>query len=64
MTSQVTNRREGGSVSCPSRSRKLLTYTQKELETAWVAPELLGAPTIGGVVPSPGVVVEGVMEAK
>ncbi len=30
------------------RSQKLRTYTQKELETVWAAPELLGAPTIGG----------------
>ena len=48
MTSQATNRREEGSASCPGRSRKLPTYTWKELETAWVAPELLGALTIGG----------------
>ncbi len=34
-------------MSCPSRSRKLWTYTQKELETVWAAPELLGVPTIG-----------------
>jgi hypothetical protein len=34
-------------VSCPSRSWKLWTYTKKELETAWAAPELLGEPTIG-----------------
>jgi hypothetical protein len=47
MTSQVTNRRERGSMSCPGRSRKLRTYTLKELESVWVAPELLGAPTIG-----------------
>jgi hypothetical protein len=47
MTSQATNRREGGSASCPGRSWKLPTYTLKELETAWAAPELLGAPTIG-----------------
>jgi hypothetical protein len=48
MTSQATNWREGGSASCPGRSRKLRTYTKKELDTAWEAPELLGAPTIGG----------------
>jgi hypothetical protein len=60
MTSQATNRREGGS----GRSRKLRTYTKKELETVWAAPELLGAPTIGGGVPGPGVVVEGVLEVK
>jgi hypothetical protein len=58
MTSEATNRREGGSVSCSGRSRKLRTYTKKELETMWEAPELLGAPTIGGGAPSPGVVVE------
>ncbi len=39
MTSQVTNRREGGSASCRGGSWKLPTYTQKELETAWAAPE-------------------------
>jgi hypothetical protein len=48
MTSQATNRREGGSALCPGHSRQLRTYTKKELETAWAAPELLGAPTIGG----------------
>ena len=48
MTSQATNSREGGSASCPGRSQQLRTYTYKELETAWAAPELLGAPTIGG----------------
>jgi hypothetical protein len=64
MTSQATNRREGGSVSFPSHNRKLPTYTYKELETAWAAQELIGAPTIGGGVPGPGVVVEGITEAK
>ncbi len=48
MTSQATNTREGGSTSCPGRSRMLRTYTEKELETVWAAPELLGVPTIGG----------------
>jgi hypothetical protein len=48
MTCQVTNRREGGSASCPGHSQKLLTYTSKELETEWAAPKLLGAPPIGG----------------
>jgi hypothetical protein len=48
MTSQATNRREGGFASCLGRSRKLLTYTKKELENAWAAPELLGAPSAGG----------------
>jgi hypothetical protein len=48
MTSQATNRREGGSASCSGRSWKLRTYTSKELETVWASPELLGAPTIGG----------------
>jgi hypothetical protein len=32
----------------PWCSQQLRTYTYKELETAWAAPELLGAPTIGG----------------
>jgi hypothetical protein len=48
MTSQVTNRREGGSTSCSGRSRKLRTYTKKKQETVWATPELLGVPTIGG----------------
>jgi hypothetical protein len=48
MTSQVTNRREGVSTSCCGRSRKLRTFTKKELETVRVAQELLGGPTIGG----------------
>jgi hypothetical protein len=48
MTTQATNRKEGGSTSCSGRSRKLRTYTEKELETVCMAPELLGAPTIGG----------------
>jgi hypothetical protein len=64
MTSQATNRREGGSASFPGHSWKLPTYTYKELETAWAAPELLGVPTIGGGVPGPGVVVEKVIEVK
>jgi hypothetical protein len=64
MTSQETNRREGGSSSCPGRCQKLPIYTEKELETAWAAPELLGAPTIGGGSPGPGGVVEGIIEAK
>jgi hypothetical protein len=54
MTSQATNRREGGSTSCPGHSRKLRAYTSKELETMRVAPELLGAPTIGGRRAQPG----------
>ncbi len=48
MTSQATNRREGGSTSCPGRSRKLRTYTLKELETMWAAPALLCEQTTGG----------------
>jgi hypothetical protein len=35
-------------MSCSGRSRKLPTYTYKELETVWAAPELIGALTIGG----------------
>ncbi len=54
MTSQATNRREGGSTSCRGRSRKLQAYTQKELETVRGAPELLGAPTTGGGSTRPG----------
>ncbi len=54
MTSRATNRREGASTSCRSRSRKLPAYTSKELETVRVAPELLGAPTIGGGSALPG----------
>ncbi len=45
MTSQVINRREGGSASCPGHSRKLKTYTYIERardhvgssKTAWCA---------------------------
>jgi hypothetical protein len=48
MTSMATNRREGGSASYPGLSRKLPTYTEKELETAWAPLKLLGAPTIVG----------------
>jgi hypothetical protein len=50
MISQASNSREGGSTSCRSRSRKLRAYLRKELEiqTVKVAPELLGAPTMGG----------------
>jgi hypothetical protein len=60
MTSQATNRREGGSMSCRGCSRKLQACTT----TVRVAPELLGVPTIGGGVPSPGVVVERFIEVK
>ncbi len=35
-------------MSCCGRSRKLRTYTWKELETVRAALELLGAPTMGG----------------
>jgi hypothetical protein len=48
MTSQVTNRREGGSTSCPAVVGSSGPTLRKELKTVWVAPELLGAPTIGG----------------
>ncbi len=41
---------------------KLRAYTKKELETVRAAPELLSAPTIGGVVPDPGVVLESFLE--
>ncbi len=54
MTSQAINRREGVSKSCCRRSPKLCTFTQKELETARAAQELLGAPTIGGGSDQPG----------
>jgi hypothetical protein len=47
MTSQATNRSEGVSKSCRGCSSKLHTSTEKELETAKAAQELLGAPTIG-----------------
>ncbi len=46
MTPQVTNRREGGLMSCRGRSQKLCALTQKELETMKVAQKLLAAPTI------------------
>jgi hypothetical protein len=48
MTSQATNRREGGSTSRHGHSRKLRAYTKKEIETVRAAPELLGGPAIGG----------------
>jgi hypothetical protein len=65
MTSQATNRREGGCMSCRCLSRKLRTYTKKELETARAAPELFGVSTIGrGSARPGGVVVEGVIEVK
>jgi hypothetical protein len=47
MTTQLTNRREGGSTSCHSSSRKLRAFAKKELVTVRAAQELLGAPTIG-----------------
>ncbi len=43
--SQVTNRREGGLMSC--FSQKLSTFTHKEQETVKAAQKLLGALTIG-----------------
>jgi hypothetical protein len=46
MTPQVTNRREGGFMSCCGRSLKLRAFTWKELETVRAAQKLLGAPTI------------------
>ncbi len=65
MTSQVTITREGASASCSGHSRKLRTYTEKELETAWAAPELLSAPTIGeGSARSRGDGGGGVIEVK
>ncbi len=54
MTSQATNRKEGGSASCPGPSWKLPTYTWKELETVQAAPELLDAPTMGRGSARPG----------
>ncbi len=48
MTSQVTNRREGGFKSCRARNRKLYAFTQKELDTVRMAQKLLGAPPICG----------------
>ncbi len=38
----------------PGCNQKLRTYTQKELETKWAAPELLGVPTIRGECPVRG----------
>jgi hypothetical protein len=62
MTSQATNRREGGSRSCCCRSQKLHAFTEKELETVRAAQEL---PIIGvGGVPGQGVVVKRAKEAK
>jgi hypothetical protein len=64
MTSQGINAREGVSTSCHGHSQKLRAFTYKELETVRVANKMLGVPTIGGEVPSQGVVVEGVKEVK
>jgi hypothetical protein len=64
MTSQVTNRREGGFTSCCSCSRKLLNFTWKELETVRAAQKLLGALTISGGNARQGVEVEGVKGVK
>jgi hypothetical protein len=47
MTPQVTNRREGGLMSCHGHSWKLHTFTYNELETLKAAQKLLVAPTIG-----------------
>ncbi len=41
-------------MSCRGRSRKLRSYTWKQLETVRAAPELLGAPAIGGGSARPG----------
>jgi hypothetical protein len=41
-------------MSCRGRSRKLHSYTWKELETVRAAPELLGAPAIDGGSARPG----------
>jgi hypothetical protein len=46
MTTQVTNRSEGGLTSCYGPSRKVHAFTKKELETVKAAQKLLGAPTI------------------
>jgi hypothetical protein len=47
MTPEVTNRREGGMMSCCSCSRKLRAFTWKELETVNAAQKRLGALSIG-----------------
>ncbi len=54
MTYQATNRREGVSMSCHGRSRKLHAFTDKELDVMRAAQELLGAPTIGRGSARPG----------
>jgi hypothetical protein len=54
MTSQVTNRREGGSTSFRGNSWKLRAFTKKELEIARADQELLDAPTTGGGSARPG----------
>ncbi len=41
MTYRATNRREGGFMSCRSRSRKLRTFNYSELETARAAKNCL-----------------------
>jgi hypothetical protein len=61
MTSQATNRKEGGSMSCCGRSGKLryiyiyiIIYNIYIFKTVRVAQELLGALTIGGGNTQPG----------
>jgi hypothetical protein len=64
MTPQVTNRTEGGLMSCHGCSWKLHTFTKKELETVKAAQKLLGALTIGKGSARQRVVVEGVKGGK
>jgi hypothetical protein len=51
---QGTNRREGGGTSCRGRSRKTLGLHLERARDHPAAPELLGAPTIGGGSALPG----------
>jgi hypothetical protein len=47
MAPQVTNRKEGGLMSCHGSSWKLHAFTKKEPGTVKAAQKLLGALTIG-----------------
>jgi hypothetical protein len=57
MTSQATNRREGGLTSCHSHSRQFCSFTYKELDTVVRVAQKL---TTGRGVPGQGVVVDGI----
>ncbi len=64
MTSQATNRRERGFMSCCGLSRKVRAFTEKELEAVRATQELLGVPIIGWGECSGRVMVDGVKGVK